>query len=95
MKDLVSYWKLDDDYMVYEDNDFKVIKGFYNHKHQSNNEKVLGICWGDYPKSRGKLSPVVITKEARDAFLNGLLSKLSDNKNKREKILNAIDFFNN
>ena len=93
MKNLVSYWRLDKDYIVYESVNFKVIKGYYNHKNNANYEKSLGICWENYPKSRGKLSPIVIKEDVRDAFLSGLLNKFSKDSNKRIKILQAIDFF--
>jgi len=51
--------------------------------------------WGDFPQSRGVLSPCVIPKETRNAVLSGLLHQATTNQDedKIKKIIRAIQFF--
>jgi len=93
--EMISYWKNSKE--VYNDDGLVLIIGKYDHKNKNNGgDKALGVHWGDYPQSRGILSPCVIPKETRNAMLSGLLYKvISQNKIKEiEKITEAIRFFN-
>jgi len=53
------------------------------------------VHWGDYPQSRGVLSPCVIPAETRDAILAGLLHQAVMNKKSDvvERIMKAIEYF--
>lgn len=91
---MISYWKNWKE--VYDDDGLVLIIGWYDHKNMNNGgEKSLGVHWGDYPQSRGVLSPCVIPESTRNAMLSGLLHQ-SINEGKQEKIASiseAIEFF--
>ena len=92
---MISYWKNHKE--VYNDDGLRLIIGNYDHKNKNNGgEKALGVHWGDYPQSRGILSPCVIPKETRNAMLSGLLHKAiaQNNIKEMEGITEAIHFFN-
>lgn len=91
--EMISYWKEPQE--IYIDEGLRLIVGFYDHKNMyDGGEKALGIHWGDYPQSRGVLSPCVIPKETRDAVLSGLLHQavIEGKKVNIESITKAIDF---
>lgn len=91
---MISYWK--NHCEVHVDDGLVLILGWYDHKNQyDGGEKSLGVHWGDYPQSRGVLSPCVIPENTRGAILSGLLHQavLSGNKNQIKAITEAIDFF--
>ena len=93
--DMISYWK--DDKEIHVDDGLKLIIGWYDHKNQHNSgEKQLGVHWGNYPQSRGILSPCVIPKATRSAILSGLLHQAVSNGAKKQiaAITEAIEFFN-
>jgi hypothetical protein len=92
---MISYWK---DYKeIHVDDGLKLIIGWYNHKNQYNGgEKSLGVHWGDYPQSRGILSPCVIPEATRSAILSGLLHQAVTNGAREQiaSITESIEFFN-
>ena len=90
---MISYWKNTEQF--YNDNGLIFITGHYDHKNKNNSAKVLGMHWGDFPQSRGVLSPCVIPKETRNAVLSGLLHQATTNQDedKIKKIIRAIQFF--
>ena len=92
---MISYWKQPKE--IYDDNGLVLIIGRYDHKNQEDGgDKALGVHWGDYPQSRGILSPCVIPETTRNAILSGLLHQAITNNstNQVESILEAIRFFN-
>lgn len=92
---MISYWK--ETSIIYNDDGLVLIIGFYDHKNENNGGyKSLGVHWGDYPQSRGILSPCVIPEDTRNAMLAGLLHQAISNNNttQRDKLIEAIDFFN-
>lgn len=92
---MISYWKLPKE--VYIDDGMVLIIGKYDHKNSNNGgEKALGAHWGDYPQSRGILSPCVIPEATRNAILSGLLTQSIAKKDMKqvEGITEAIKFFN-
>ncbi|WP_339010751.1 hypothetical protein [Aeromonas popoffii] len=92
---MISYWK---DYKeIHVDDGLKLIIGWYDHKNQYNGgEKSLGVHWGDYPQSRGILSPCVIPEATRSAILSGLLHQAVTNGAREQiaSITESIEFFN-
>lgn len=92
---MISYWK---DYKeIHVDDGLKLIIGWYDHKNQYNGgEKSLGVHWGDYPQSRGILSPCVIPEATRSAMLSGLLHQAVTNGAREQiaSITESIEFFN-
>ncbi|MBS4720440.1 hypothetical protein [Aeromonas caviae] len=92
---MISYWK---DYKeIHVDDGLKLIIGWYDHKNQYNGgEKSLGVHWGDYPQSRGMLSPCVIPEATRSAILSGLLHQAVTNGAREQiaSITESIEFFN-
>ena len=91
---MISYWK--DVEEIYIDDGLTLIIGWYDHKNQHNGgEKALGVHWGDYPQSRGILSPCVIPEKTRNAMLSGLLHQViyDDELEKRKQIVKALKFF--
>ena len=92
---MILYWKQPKE--IFLDEGLVLIIGWYDHKNQENGgEKALGVHWGEYPQSRGVLSPCVIPKTTRDAILSGLLhlAVTKNNTSQVESILDAIKFFN-
>ena len=77
---IVSYWKLDVDFIVYanEEEGFYVIYGEYDHKNSGNPRPAIGICWQDSPKSHNVLSPLVLDNVTANALLKGLVSQNID-----------------
>lgn len=60
---LISYWvdSGNSPKEIHTDDGMVLIIGYYNHKNQhAKGEKALGVHWGNYPQSRGVLSPCVI-----------------------------------
>ena len=91
---MISYWTEVEE--IYVDEGLVLIIGRYNHKNQNPiGDKCLGVHWGDYPQSRGILSPCVIPAATRDAILAGLLHQAVINKstNVAKKIMKAIEYF--
>ena len=91
---MISYWKKTKE--IYVDEGLVLIIGWYDHKNQNNGgNKALGVHWGDYPQSRGVLSPCVIPETTRNAILSGLLHQavISGNDTQAEAIAEAIKFF--
>lgn len=91
---MISYWKNPKE--IYVDDGLVLIIGHYDHKNQNNGgEKALGVHWGDYPQSRGILSPCVIPAATRSAILSGLLHQAVTNGNLQQvsSIIKAIEFF--
>ena len=92
--DMISYWKNPSE--IHTDKGLVLIIGHYDHKNQNNGgEKELGVHWGAYPQSRGKLSPCVIPAATRSAILSGLLHQaITDGDLQQVKsIEKAIEFF--
>ncbi len=92
---MISYWKNHE--KIHVDDGLELITGWYDHKNENNGgDKALGVHWGDYPQSRGVLSPCVIPEATRNAMLSGLLHQAVTNGNKIqiESITKAIEFFN-
>ncbi|WP_429172938.1 hypothetical protein [Aeromonas rivipollensis] len=92
---IVSYWK--NPQTIHVDDGLVLIIGRYDHKNQNNGgEKSLGVHWGDYPQSRGVLSPCVIPPSTRSAILSGLLYQAVTKGNMTQiaSITKAIEFFN-
>ena len=76
---MISYWT--DVEEIYVDKGLVLIIGRYNHKNENPiGDKCLGVHWGNYPQSRGVLSPCVIPAETRDVILAGLLHQAVMNK---------------
>jgi len=91
---MISYWKNWRE--VYDDDGLVLIIGWYDHKNMNNGgEKSLGVHWGDYPQSRGVLSPCVIPESTRNAMLSGLLhqSIIEGKQEQVASISQAIEFF--
>ena len=91
---MISYWKQPEE--IYVDDGLVLIIGRYDHKNQNNGgDKALGVHWGDYPQSRGILSPCVIPEATRNAILSGLLHQAvtKNNANQIAGITKAIKFF--
>ncbi|MCX2686516.1 hypothetical protein OO306_13310 [Pseudomonas sp. DCB_AW] len=91
---IISYWKNHKE--IHVDNGLVLIIGWYDHKNKDNGgSKALGVHWGDYPHSRGILSPCVIPKATRSAILSGLLHQAVSSANLKlvESITEAIEFF--
>ena len=91
---MISYWKHPKE--IYVDDGLVLIIGWYDHKNQNNGgDKALGVHWGDYPQSRGHLSPCVIPETTRNAILSGLLQQavVNSDTNQVEKFIEAIKFF--
>lgn len=91
---MISYWKNTQE--IYVDNGLTLILGWYDHKKMNNGgKKSLGVHWGDYPKSRGILSPCVVPETTRNAMLSGLLyqSIINGNQNEVASLTDAIKFF--
>ena len=91
---MISYWT--DVEQIYVDEGLVLIIGRYNHKNQNPvGDKCLGVHWGDYPQSRGVLSPCVIAASTRDAILAGLLQRAVIKKQTGLilKIMKAIEYF--
>ncbi|EDZ61443.1 hypothetical protein CBGD1_2511 [Sulfurimonas gotlandica GD1] len=91
---MISYWKNPKEF--YNDNGLVLIIGNYDHKNEYNGgEKALGVHWGDYPQSRGILSPCVIPKDTRNSMLSGLLHQATINQDEEKinNIIEAIQFF--
>lgn len=91
---MISYWKNPKEF--YNDDGLVLIVGYYDHKNEHNGgEKALGVHWGDYPQSRGKLSPCAIPQDTRNSMLSGLLHQatLNQDTEKINKIIDAIQFF--
>lgn len=91
---MISYWKNPKEF--YNDDGLVLIVGYYDHKNEYNGgEKALGVHWGDYPQSRGILSPCVIPQDTRNSMLSGLLHQatLNQDTEKINKIIEAIQFF--
>lgn len=92
---MISYWKRSKE--IYTDDGLVLIIGWYDHKNKNNGgNKALGVHWGDYPQSRGILSPCVIPKTTRNATLSGLLHQAVSNNDitKIKSLIEAIKFFN-
>ena len=90
---MISYWKNPKEF--YNDDGLVLIVGYYDHKNEHNGgEKALGVHWGDYPQSRGILSPCVIPLDTRNSMLSGLLHQatLNQDTEKINKIIEAIQF---
>lgn len=91
---MISYWKNSKE--IYDDDGLTLIIGWYDHKNMHNGGvKALGVHWGDYPKSRGILSPCVVPESTRNAMLSGLLHQSIMNGNRKEvaSLTEAINFF--
>jgi hypothetical protein len=91
---LISYWKNSKEF--YNDDGLVLIVGYYDHKNENNGgEKALGVHWGDYPQSRGILSPCVIPKNTRNSMLSGLLHQatINQDEDRINNIIEAIRFF--
>ena len=91
---MISYWKNSKE--IHVDDGLVLIIGWYDHKNEHNGgEKSLGVHWGDFPQSRGILSPCVIPAETRNAILSGLLQQAvsRSDSDQVEKIIEAIRFF--
>ncbi len=91
---MISYWKNPEE--IYNDDGMVLIIGKYDHKNENEGgDKNLGVHWGQYPQSRGVLSPCVIPEATRNAILAGLLHQAVSDKNNDqiENITKAIDFF--
>lgn len=92
---MVSYWKNPE--IIHVDDGLVLIVGYYDHKNQNNGgEKAIGVHWGDYPQSRGILSPCVIPAATRSAILSGLLHQAVTKGDQTQivSIMKAINFFN-
>ena len=92
---MISYWKNPKE--IYVDDGLVLIIGRYDHKNENNGgDKALGVHWGDYPQSRGILSPCVIPETTRNAILSGLLHQAVSNNDATNMagIIEAIKFFN-
>jgi hypothetical protein len=92
---MISYWKNSKE--IYVDDGLTLIIGCYDHKNKDDGGyKALGVHWGDYPQSRGILSPCVIPETSRNAILSGLLHQAVSNNNEAQVagIIEAIKFFN-
>lgn len=86
LPEIVSYWKLEDDFILYSDLDnsdkdsdkeeyFFIIYGKYNHKNSVEKPSpALGMCWKNYPLSHGVLCPIVLDEETSKIILSGLSS---------------------
>jgi len=91
---MISYWTEAKE--IHVDSGLVLIIGKYNHKNQNEHgEKCLGIHWGDYPQSRGILSPCVIPASTRNAILSGLLYNAVTKKDSKqvELLTEAIGYF--
>ena len=92
---MISYWKKHKE--IHEDDGMILITGWYDHKNENNGgEKTLGVHWGNYPQSRGVLSPCVIPKATSDTILAGLLHKavIENNEEAIATLTSAISFLN-
>ena len=92
---MISYWKTPKE--IYVDDGLVLIIGWYDHKNENDGgDKALGVHWGDYPQSRGILSPCVIPETTRNAILSGLLHQAVSNNDATNMtgIIEAIKFFN-
>lgn len=92
LPNIVSYWKLGDDFILYDDGDFFVIYGVYNHKNSEEKPSfALGVCWKNYPLSRGVLCPTVLDEETSKIILSGLSSfAVMQKDTKKLEIINKL-----
>lgn len=91
---MISFWT--DVTVIHVDDGLVLITGRYNHKNQSiNGKKTLGVHWGDYPQSRGVLSPCVIPESTRNAVLSGLLHQAAatGDQYQIDQLVKAIKYF--
>jgi hypothetical protein len=91
---VISFWTEVKE--VYADDGLILIIGRYNHKDENQiGDKCLGIHWGDFPQSRGILSPCVVPPSTRDAILAGLLHQAVIDKKSDviKKLMEAIEYF--
>ena len=94
-KTMISYWK--EPQTIHVDDGLTLIIGWYDHKNENNGgDKALGIHWGDFPQSRGILSPCVVPEKTRNAILAGLLHHAVTNSDEKQikSITEALKFFN-
>ena len=78
-----------------KDDGITLIYGYYEHKHNGNKEKAIGIFWNEnWPVSYGRLSPCIIPEPEAGIFLRGLLgSLLAEKKYKIAMgVIEALDF---
>ncbi len=82
---------------IYDDGNFKIIYGWYNHKNldkTGKGKKELGFYFDNGSDSKfplyTNLAPLVVPLPIRDMVLSGLFNHL---KKDRDKINSAIDFF--
>lgn len=96
---LISYWS-EDTKEVYEDGDFAVIVGVYNHKNAEEKPNVcVGVHWRDYPIARNTLAPCVVKRSTGIDILNGRLQRIANNNELEtekkfeeiEKVINALE----
>lgn len=89
---IVSYWRLDKDFVLYENKDekFYIIFGKYNHKNNSKEGFALGMCWEEYPIFHGKLSPLCLDTQSSKFILQGLYNKALNENN--HKLLEKINY---
>ena len=92
LPNIVSYWKLEDDFILYDDGDFFVIYGVYNHKNSEEKPGFsLGICWKDYPLYRNVLCPTALDEKTSKIILSGLSSFAVMQKDiKKLEIINKL-----
>ncbi|WP_297576628.1 hypothetical protein [uncultured Campylobacter sp.] len=92
LPNIVSYWKLEEDFILYDDGDFFVIYGVYNRK--KSEEKpgfALGICWKGYPVYHNVLCPTVLDEKTSKIILSGLSSFAVMQKDiKKLEIINKL-----
>lgn len=92
---MISYWRKPK--TIHIDDGLTLIMGWYDHKNENDGgDKALGIHWGDFPQSRGILSPCVVPPKTRNAILEGLLHHAVTNACEEQinLITEAIKFFN-
>lgn len=79
---LASFWKFKEE--LYDEDTLNVFFG------ECRGDDTIGICWDDYPKSRGEtLTPICLDKKLSNIILNGLLmDALHENNSEQiEKII--------
>lgn len=99
LDNIASYWKVEDCFeKTFGDSSFFIIYGFYNYLHsEDKSRRCVGLCWGTFPMSHNKITPIEVPITVGVGILNGLLQEAynigGENKEKQiQKVMKALNF---
>lgn len=93
MPEIVSYWSnMEEILTIDRSSNFYVFIGTFQRGEEKSMRRV-GLCFEGYPSSRGRITPLMMPKEASLIFLNGLLIDAIQ-KNKEEIVTSIINAIN-